>query len=285
MKYRPSLPEHNDNVSHQNPVREFFLILAGLAVFATIVFWSLGWAIDLAVDHMSPETEARIHRAVSIKWTEEKPHAPEQAAALEQMLNGLRACAGVSYPVTLQLVEGEQPNAAVLPGAHIVVFSGLLDQAQSRNALSFVLAHELSHLKNRDHLRGMGRSLLLVAISAALTGADSGLTQILVPVNQIGMARHSQKREMEADNTALDILQCHYGHAGGATEFFEALRKREQDAGTGGSHYFASHPELQARIDNLNRRITEKRFRVGPVQPFERKRSSFQPPTQSRHSA
>lgn len=268
MKYQPSLPEHNDNISHQSPLREFLLIVAALGALAAIAFWALGWAIDVMVDHMSPQAEARIHRAISIRWQQEQASSPARQGALEERANALRACADLPYPVTVELVQSATPNAAVLPGAHILVFSGLLEQLQSENALTFVLAHELGHLKNRDHLRGMGRGLLLVAVSAALTGSQSGLTQILVPVNRIGLARHSQQREMAADNMALDILHCHTGHAGGATEFFEALRRDDSETGIGASHYFASHPELRTRIQNLKQRISERNYPVRAVQPL-----------------
>lgn len=268
MQYRPSLPEHNDNVSHRQPLREFLLILTGVSAFALLVFWILGQAVDLTVEHMGPETEMRIHQALSIDSAEDKPRDRALQAELERLANALRTCAGLPYPVSLRLVDATQPNAAVLPGAQIVVFSGLLEKVPSRNGLSFVLAHELSHLKNRDHLRGLGRNLLLVALSTTLTGSYSGLTQILVPVAELGAARHSQEREMAADDTALEILHCQYGHAGGATEFFEALREDDSQIPIGVSHYFSSHPELRARIDNLNRRIAEKGYARRPVTPF-----------------
>ena len=41
----------------------------------------------------------------------------------------------------------------------------------------------------------------------------------------VGEAGYSRGREAQADANALRILQCHYGHVGGATEFFEALSK------------------------------------------------------------
>ena len=64
MRYEPKLPEHNDNVSHEKPLREFFIILGGLAALAAVLFWALGWLVDVGVDHLSDETEARINRAV-----------------------------------------------------------------------------------------------------------------------------------------------------------------------------------------------------------------------------
>lgn len=268
MKYQPTLPEHNDNVSHEHPVREFLLILAGLAAIAAAAFWLLGLLVDFTVDHLSPDTEARINRAIAFKWEQEKPFAPEKQAMLQSLANDLKQCADLPYPVTLYLTDSKLPNAAVFPGGHIVVFAGLLDKVQSKNGLAFVLAHELSHLKNRDHLRAMGRSVLLTALSSALTGAHSDMTQVFIPINQMNMAKHSQGREMQADSGALRILGCLYGHAGGATEFFEAMAADERTQDDGYSHYFASHPQLRERIDNLNRLIGEMGLQRGPVMPL-----------------
>ncbi|MDQ9171703.1 M48 family metallopeptidase [Oxalobacteraceae bacterium R-40] len=270
MRYEPKLPEHNDNVSHEKPAREFLTILVGFLVVAAILFWVLGLLVDVAVDHMSPSTEARINEAVAFKWEQEKPYAPEKQAMLQKMVEELRQCAGVPFKVTVHLAKSEQPNAAVFPGGHIVVFSGLLDKVGSENGLAFVMAHEFSHLKNRDHLRAMGRGLLIAGVMALLTGADSDITQILMPVDRLGNARHSQKREMEADTTALQVLNCRYGHVGGATEFFEAMKNDERADDKGFSHYFGSHPQVQARIDNINRLIEQAGMKRDAVALLEK---------------
>ncbi|MGV3741987.1 MAG: M48 family metallopeptidase [Burkholderiaceae bacterium] len=276
MKYEPKLPEHNDNVSHEKPGREFVTILVGFTVVAAALFWILGLLVDTAVDHMSPRVEAKINQAVASAWQEEKgeqekPFAPDKLAMLQKMAEDLRQCAAVPYPVTLHLSKSEKPNAAALPGGHIIVFSGLLDKVESENGLAFVLAHEFSHLKNRDHLRAMGRGLLLAAVATLLTGADSGITQILMPVDRLGHAQHSQKREMAADTTALQVLNCRYGHAGGATEFFEAMKNDKRTDDKGFSHYFASHPQVQARIDNIHRLAEQMGMKRGEVTPLHKK--------------
>lgn len=267
MKYQPSLPEHNDNVSHRKPLREFLLIMAALSALALALFWLSGLAIDWAVERMSPEMEARIQRALAVPAEPDKSARPALQVRLQQMTDALRACAGIFYPVTVQVEESELPNAFALPGARIVVFTGLLDKVSSQNGLSFVLAHELSHLKNRDHLRGLGRGLLLIAVSTLLTGARSDLTQILVPANQVGAARHSQARETAADSSALDILECRFGHAGGATEFFEQLLE-DKDEPIGLGHFLDSHPAVQARIADQQRLIRERGYRIAPVVPL-----------------
>ncbi len=65
-----------------------------------------------------------------------------------------------------------------------------------------------------------GRSIVLTAISALLTGAGSSITQLMAPGVHLTQARYSRQREAMADAQALESLVCYYGHAGGATEFF-----------------------------------------------------------------
>ena len=268
MTYSPKLPEHNDNVSHTHPLREFFLILLGLLGLAGLAFWLLGMLVDVAVDRISPETEARIARAVAIKWAEEKPYSLEKQKQIQDLAEQLASCADLPYEVNVSLADEPQANAVALPGGQIVIFSGLLDKLQTENGLAFVLAHEFSHLKNRDHLRAMGRSLVLLTFSAVVTGSNSGLTQLFVPLNQLGMAQHSQTREMQADNVALQILNCHYGHVGGASEFFEAMQEDERVDESGFSHYFATHPAIRQRIETLQQLIRQHGYREGATQPL-----------------
>jgi beta-barrel assembly-enhancing protease len=265
MRYEPKLPEHNDNITHEKPVREFVTIIVGFSVVAVVLFLVLGQLVDVVVDNMSPATEAKISEAVGFKQEQEKSFAPEKQAMLQKLVDDLGQCVGIPYKVTIQLTKNEQPNALVFPGGNIVVFSGLLDKVESENGLAFVLAHEFGHLQNRDHLRAMGRGLLIASISMLITGADSDITQILMPVHVLSNASHSQKREMEADTSALKVLQCRYGHAGGATEFFEAMKKDERTDEQGFSHYFESHPQGQARIDNINRLIEQQGLKRGAV--------------------
>ena len=73
---------------------------------------------------------------------------------------------------------------------------------------------------------------------------------MLLPAQHLGESRYSRGREAAADGKALDILQCRYGHAGGATEFFETLQRTEDDVAAF-THYLASHPSMGARIDAL----------------------------------
>ncbi len=260
MNYQPSLPEHNDNVSHQHPFRECIVLITGVLVFVGIGYWVLGLFVDHAVDYLSPEQEAQLFANVHINWDFGEESMPAEQATLQNLIDSLKPCLSLPYPITVSLVQSDMVNAMAVPGGKLVVFSGLLDSVSSTNGLMFVLAHELGHFKNRDHLRLMGRGLILSILAMLAFGGESGISDILASTINLRTTKYSQSRESQADQTALHALQCHFGHIGGATELFEHLKSQEDNGDMTVLHYFSTHPELQQRIDDLHRLSQELGF-------------------------
>ncbi len=271
MKYQPSLPEDNVNVSHNHPLKEFLLLLSGLVGFVLLVFWVLGFFIDVAVDHISPETETMMFDTLSSHFNFSPGADGDQQQKLQKMLDDMQQCIELPYPIKVHLVDSGQKNAVAFPGGNILVFSGLLETLHSQNGLAFVLAHELGHFKNRDHLRSMGRGIVLVALSTLLTGANSDITGMFVPTSQFGQAQYSQGREQFADETALQTLNCLYGHVGGASEFFEAVSRHKDTSSIPVIHSFSTHPEIRKRIEHLKKKAEELGYSSKAVKEESRK--------------
>ena len=234
--------------------------MAGVVFVILIGYWVLGLFVDVAVDYLSSEQEAQLFSKVNFDWDFGEESMPKEQAKLQDLVNALKPCLSLPYPVTVNLVKSEVVNAMAVPGGKLVVFSGLLDAVTSTNGLMFVLAHELGHYKNRDHLRLMGRGLILTILAVLTFGEDSGVSDILASTINLRTAKYSQTRESQADRTALHALQCHYGHVGGATELFESLKTLQEESDIGFAHYFSSHPELQHRIDDLLQLAQEMGF-------------------------
>lgn len=267
MKYTPSLPPQNDNVTQEHPLKDFLLILGALAALALLGFFLLGLLIDAVVDRMEPGTEASLTRLIAENMPAEPGKTDPRQARLQALVDGLRPCIGLVGPAQVRLSASDAPNAMVVPGGTMYVFSGLLEHVKSENGLSFVLAHELAHLAHRDHLRALGRGVVLYGLAALVTGDNSALAGVLAPAQQLGESSYSRSRESAADALALRVLHCRYGHAGGATEFFTALRGKDESS-LPGSHYFASHPAMDARIAALQAAIARAGMKTGAVRPL-----------------
>lgn len=248
--YRPGLPQYNDNVSHEAPFKEFLTLLVGVLVLISIAYWILGLAVDYAAEKLPYEHEAKLFEKLPVDWAELLGSPSEPNARLQTLVNALQKCSSLPINIRVSTVPNNVPNAIALPGGKMIVFKGLLDHVQSENGLAFVLAHELGHFINRDHTKGLGRGVVLMSLSSLLTGPDSSLSRLLTPSIEFNTAKFSQRRESEADQTALQIINCHYGHLAGATEFFESLKALDVKTSKLG-HYFSSHPQTEARIENI----------------------------------
>ncbi|MEM8943451.1 MAG: M48 family metallopeptidase [Pseudomonadota bacterium] len=256
MKYQPKQLGQNHNVSHENPLKEFFTLLLGASVLFVAFVIATGFFVDRAVAYINPELEARLFNNAMLEAFASEFESGDQEQQLREeelqsMLDQLGVCIDVGYPVRLRLMKSEELNAFAYPGGSIVVLSALADTLKTENGMAFVLAHELAHFKNRDHLRGMGRSLVILAASVAVTGVNSGLSSLLTPALGLDSAQFSQGRESDADATALHALHCYAGNVRDATEFFDHMKQQEALDDWSAIHYFSSHPEVGQRIKKI----------------------------------
>jgi predicted Zn-dependent protease len=265
MEYSGKLPTSNVNVSKRTPLQELGVLLGGLLGLCFIFYLCLGWAVDYSIQHISPEEENDLYALMKFP-TGEEGEASGQTLAVQALLKKLQKCAPLPYQVSIDVSQSKQVNAAAFPGGHILIFSGLLDQMSSENELVFVLGHELGHFKHRDHLRSLGRGLVLGVISLFLLGPDSDVGEFLMGALGVASRTHSRQQESAADAYALEVLNCHYGHVGGSTRFFEMLRDKNQTPEF--LKYYSTHPSDQKRIDNLNALAIKKNFRVDTVKPW-----------------
>ena len=264
MKFTPKNIEENVNVSKTHPLVEFGWLLGGLLLLVLILYLLLGVATDIAV--------AKIPVSVEV-WLGE--HFVDRMDALENeplqrliqpLLDNLPADSPLrEYDFYVQMVDNEQINALALPGGQIVVFSGLVEQAESENEVAMVLAHELGHFAHRDHLRRLGRGLGLTVAAIVLFGEDSAVSNLASKFFLVGESHYSREQESAADRFGLELLVAGYGHAGGATDFFARVGK---DAGSRVPYLLASHPHPDDRVRELQGLIAANGYRVDAVVPL-----------------
>ncbi len=265
MKYRPRLPRKNVNVSHNNPFSEFLLLCFSIAAIFACIYWIIGLFVDVVAERISYENEAALFNIISSRLEVKSADGLVDRVRLQKLVDSLQSCTSLPYPVTVHVFELQEANAVALPGGHMAVFQGLLDALPDENGLAFVLAHELAHFENRDHLRSLGRSLVLFGLSAALTGGNSSLSNVLAPTSILSGAQYSQARESMADKKALDILDCKYGHVGKADDFFTYLLLNDDPGNHTILHYFSSHPQTKERLEALYAYARLKEYSLTPL--------------------
>ena len=266
MKYTPRLPETNVNVSPTSPLKEFFILAAGLLIIVVGVYFFLGLAVNLVLPHVSMALEKKMAH-LFIRSISAKDGGLESERTVQSLMDRLqRQCGKLPYELKIHVRSDPMVNALALPGGHIIVFTGLLDKMDSENELAFVLAHEMGHFALRDHLRGVGRALVFVTLSTVILGPESGVSRLLAHALKITELSFSRDQETRADDFALKALNCAYGHVQGSLDFFKKISK-EHDTGRFG-HYFSSHPENRERIVHLQTLIKSDGLKVGRYKPL-----------------
>lgn len=265
MKFTPRELSGNVNVSSSHPLAELAWLVGGLMTLLIAVYLAFWLASEL----LAPRVPVAVEVWAGQQLLKQTHHTVNPA--LQQRLEDLLATLPPDSPLHLydfsvSVLETPEINAMALPGGHIVVFSGLLQEIRSENELAMVLGHELGHYARRDHLRGMGRGLGMTLLMATLFGPDSRAAGLASRFLSITEMRYSQHQEATADAFGLQLLNARYGHAGGASEFFSRLAER---AGGRFSYLLASHPHPRDRIASLQQQMAAAGYRVGETVPLQ----------------
>lgn len=127
-------------------------------------------------------------------------------------------------------------NAAALPGAHIVIFQGALDETENPDALAGIVAHEIAHVRRRHVTQALIRELGIGALIRLFAG-DVG-----VNAQQLVALSYTRQNEAQADSDAIAMLRRAHISPRPTAELFERLRRKEGDEPGFFGEFLQSHP-------------------------------------------
>lgn len=163
----------------------------------------------------------------------------------------VRAMGGDVDAVHFFVVDEPQPNAFVVPGGYVFVFSGLLSKLSDDEELAGVLAHELGHVSYNHFFQNRNQVLALNLATVAALLLSGGHPAALAFGTGAGFhlqLAYSREHEAEADAAAVKFLrQARYDPAGLA-RFFRTLEVYERFNPPLVPAYFTTHPGVSDRL-------------------------------------
>ena len=268
MKYVAKKPRDGVNVSDEHPLVEAGTLIVGLSAIFLVVALLLIFLVEVALYFIPVETEARLFDS----WLPEDlvTVSPADVRLNETQLLVDRLAAhwpDAPYDFRLEIDDSEKANAMALPGGLIVVTQGLLDEVESENELAFVLGHELGHFRNRDHLRALGRGVVLTLFFAVITGND--VSGIGINIADVTLRGFSRRQESAADEFGLAVVYAEYGHVDEAWRLFERWEDSSRDPSELIS-YFLTHPRAGDRVERLTELADRQGWPTGgEVRPLQ----------------
>lgn len=231
--------------------REILVLLAATLALLVATYFLIGGIVELVLPRISVERERAWFGDFTLDVRAVEPENAleiRQLAAARKALAQLASQPGVpTLDYKLVLLAQKEPNAFAFPGGTIGLTRGMLDVADSEIALAFVLAHELGHFAQRDHLRGLGRALGR-GLAWAIIFGDTGDTLSKNAGTLLDLA-HSRHQEAGADGFGLRLVHGAYGKTEGSERILVWLDQHRRSPAWG--RWLQSHPDAGDRVDRL----------------------------------
>jgi len=159
------------------------------------------------------------------------------------------------------VLDTDAVNAFAAPGGFVHITKGALANLKSESELAGVLGHEIIHVTEKHTIRSIQKSKAVQMGAAETLSGSSALLEkaVTATYDNIVDKGFGREEENEADEKGLELAN-RVGYApSGLGEFLTRLKDRNKDA-TEKRGLFASHPEMQSRLDNLKKEIAAKKL-------------------------
>jgi beta-barrel assembly-enhancing protease len=243
----------------------------GLLIFAVYSFIKTvsPFLADKMVDKIPVTWEVSMGQSILKMLPVEQKPDPKVLKVLQNTVDLLEQSVEGNQPYNLQvyILPVKQVNALALPGGPIVVFEGLLNQAESPEELAGVLAHEIQHVllrhSTRGVLRNLAQSMVLTLFIGDVNAVMEGVVNLAGELETLGLSR---EMEAQADRKGMELILSANIDPNGMIRIFEKLTKEESENLPKGksiskendmelSSYFSTHPSGQNRVAQLTKQM------------------------------
>jgi predicted Zn-dependent protease len=166
-----------------------------------------------------------------------------------------------ALPWTFVVLDTDGVNAFAAPGGYVHITRGALALIKNEAELAGILGHEIIHVTEKHTVRAIQKSKAVQMGAAETLSGSSALMERAVTATYDNIVERGFGRaeENESDENGV-VLANKTGYApNGLVTFLTTLKDRNKESkGTRG--LFASHPEMQDRLDRITKQIASQKL-------------------------
>lgn len=220
-------------------------------VMAVILWFGSDLLVDFAVSRIPVEWEQKLGQAAYQDFLFRQTVLKEGAAvaAVQEITHRLTERIPENpYKFEIAVVKSDVVNAFALPGGYVVVFTGLLTEAESGEEVAGVLSHELNHVVLRHGLDRVVKQIGLMAVVTIILGDQQGLIGLMKELGvELLTLKFGRQEETEADLSGLRLLHRAKIDPAGMIRFFERLSEKDKEP----VEILSTHPMSESRAARL----------------------------------
>ena len=164
-------------------------------------------------------------------------------------------------PWTFIVLDTDGVNAFAAPGGYVHITRGALALIKNEAELAGVLAHEVIHISEKHTVRALQKNQAVqMGASETLSGSAAFMDRVVAAVyDNIVERGFGRAEENESDEQGV-ALANKIGYApSGLVSFLTTLKDRNKESKEKRG-LFASHPEMQERLDRITKQIAAKKL-------------------------
>ena len=184
-----------------------------------------------------------------------------------------------ALPWTFVVLDTDGVNAFAAPGGYVHITRGALALIKNEAELAGVLGHEIIHVTEKHTIRAIQKSKAVQMGAAETLAGSSSLMERAVTATYDNIVERGFGRAEENESDEMGVtLANKTGYApNGLVGFLTTLKERNK-ASTEKRGLFASHPEMQERLDRITKLIAAKKLTAtATVQPRYAKNITYKP--------
>ncbi len=246
------------------------LILQGLVLvvvfFATwLLLTKIDWFTLFRIQKVTDKTEEKLGELFWEMYQKSETEITHTFAVktIDSLVSKICSANSIDRnKIKVHLLKKDELNAFALPNGHLVIYSGLLLDADNPEEASGVIGHEMAHIQLNHVMKKLLKEVGLTALISITTG--SGSESIKSIAKTLSSSAFDRSLEKDADMKAVDYLVAAGIHPEPFADFLFKLSKNE----TGASHYLtwlSTHPDSEERAKYILEYSKNKKTNYLPV--------------------
>lgn len=216
--------------------------------------------VSKGVNFYSIEKEMALGKQLSLQVEKHQKLVADKLITeyINRLGQNLSRHSDTKIPLTLKVVEGEDPNAITLPGGYIYVQTELIRTADTEAQLAAAMAHEIGHVAARHGTRQATKEDItqIATIPLIFMGGwgicARGASSLLEPAGFLAVQRAN---ETEADLLGLQYLYKSGYDPLGMVEIFEKILSLDERKHGKLANLTSTHPASDDRLVHVQKNI------------------------------
>ncbi|MBP9186797.1 MAG: M48 family metallopeptidase [Bacteroidia bacterium] len=235
--------------------------------FATwLVLTQIDWVKLFKVEKVTDKTEEKLGELFweIFQKTEKENKNPFVVNSIDSIITKICAANTINRDIIkVHVLDKDEINAFALPGGHLIIYSGLIQNADNQEELSGVICHEIAHIQLSHVMKKLVKEIGLTALISMTTGNGSGEI-IKETAKMISSSAFDRSLEKEADIKAVDYLINAKINPEPFANFLYKLSVKENET-TKYLTWISTHPESKERAEYIIEKIKDNKVKFEKI--------------------